>query len=94
MARSAAAQKSDRPVPISRRASRAKKISITVDERVLHQVERAAERSGRTLSAHITDALTRDLRQRALEKLIDDYERDHGVITEPEMESIRRQWQG
>ena len=80
----------------SRRASvspRAKKISITVDEQVLAAVEQEARRAGRSLSAQVTGALTRDLRRTRLEKLIHMYEAEHGTIRVDELERIRSEWQ-
>lgn len=74
------------------RATRAKKISLTVDETVLRDVESDAKRSGRTLSAHITDALARDLRRRRLQTLLEDYESEHGPITGEELAEIRSAW--
>lgn len=77
----------------SARATRAKKISLTVDERVLREVEREAQRSGRTLSAHITDALARDLRRGRLRALLEEHEAEHGPITAEELAEIRNAWQ-
>lgn len=74
------------------RATRAKKISLTVDEGVLREVESDARRSGRTLSAHITDALARDLRRRRLQALLEEYEAEHGPITDEELAEIRSAW--
>ncbi len=75
-------------------AGRAKKISITVDERVLREVKELLRGSGNTLSAHITEALARDLRRRHLAQLIEEYESVHGVITQEELAKVREQWQG
>lgn len=72
--------------PLERR--RAKKISITVDEAVLQAMEQEAERSGRTLSAEVSDALAQELRRRRLRELIAEYEAVHGVITPQELASI------
>jgi hypothetical protein len=74
--------------------SRARKISVTVDERVLRAAEKDARRCGHTLSAHVTEALARDLRRRRIQALIDEYEADHGPIREDELARIRAQWQG
>jgi hypothetical protein len=76
------------------RATRAKKISVTVDEHVLREVEKDARRSGRTLSAHITDALARDLRRERLRALLEDYEAEHGAITQEELAEVRKAWRG
>jgi hypothetical protein len=77
-----------RPTP-----SRAKKISITVDERILRAVERDARRAGRTLSSHITEALSRDLRQQRLAAIVEHYEAEHGTITDEELAAVRARWQ-
>ena len=73
---------------------RVKKISITVDEAVVRAMEQEAERSGRTLSAEVSDALARELRRRRLQELIADYEAEHGTITPRELASIQAEWQG
>ncbi len=73
--------------------SRAKKVSVTIDERVLGEARKVARSSGRTLSAHVTEALARDLRQRRLRDLLDEYEAAHGVITEEELAAVRSEWQ-
>ena len=73
---------------------RVKKISITVDEAVVRAMEQEAERSGRTLSAEVSDALARELRRRRLQELIADYEAEHGTITSRELASIQAEWQG
>lgn len=74
------------------RSTRAKKISLTVDETVLRDVESDARRSGRTLSVHITDALARDLRRRRLQTLLEEYEAEHGSITSKDLAEIRNAW--
>ncbi len=74
------------------RTARAKKISLTVDEAILRDVERDARRSGRTLSAHVTDALARDVRRRRLQKLLEEYESEQGNLTEEELVRIRSTW--
>jgi hypothetical protein len=76
----------------ARRAPRATKISVTVDDGVLREVKKDARRSGRSLSAQITDALARDLRRRRLQELIEQYEREHGLISDEELSRARGQW--
>jgi hypothetical protein len=83
MARSKAGSPKKRP------QSRVKKISITVDERVLRNVERTARRAGRTLSAHVTEALERDLRRTRLRELIETHEAEYGEISEEELAAVR-----
>jgi hypothetical protein len=76
----------------SPRVPRVRKISITVDAGVLREVERDARQSHRTLSAHVSDALARDLRRRRLRDLIAAHEAEHGSITDEELAAIRAEW--
>jgi hypothetical protein len=75
-------------------APRATKVSVTVDAAVLREVKVAARRSGRTLSAHISDALARDLRRRRLAELVAEYEAEAGVIGDDELAKARSAWRG
>ena len=74
--------------------SRVAKVSLTVDEDVLRDVKKQARRAGRTLSAEVTAALARDVRRRRLQAVIEEYEREHGAISEEELERARAQWRG
>lgn len=74
------------------RRSRAKKVSLTVDENVLSAMERAARKAKRTLSAEITDALARELRRRQLQALIAGYESEKGAIGAEELAAIQAEW--
>lgn len=71
---------------------RAKKVSLTVDEEVLHAMEREAKRSKRTLSAEVTEALARELRRRRLQGLVAEYEREKGTISAKELAAIQAEW--
>jgi macrodomain Ter protein organizer (MatP/YcbG family) len=77
----------------SRVAGRTRKVSLTVDEGVLQAMEKQAKRSGRTLSAEITQALDRDLRRRKLQDLIEEYEAEHEHITAEELAAVQAEWQ-
>lgn len=72
--------------------SRAKKVSLTVDEGVLRAMQKEAKRSRRTLSAEITEALGRELRRRRLQQLIAEHETEHGEITAEELAAIQCEW--
>jgi ribosomal protein L15 len=72
--------------------ARAKKISITVDEGVLAAVQKQAKRRGQTLSAHITEALERDLRRVRLAELLAAEEAKQGAVTDDELAAVRTQW--
>ena len=71
---------------------RAKKVSLTVDEGVLHAMEREAKRSKRTLSAEVTEALATELRRRRLQGLIAEYEQEKGTISAKELAAIQAEW--
>jgi hypothetical protein len=73
--------------------SRAKKVSLTVDESVLRAMKHEAKRAGRTLSAEVSDALARELRRRRLQDLIAEYEEEHGLISADELARIQVEWQ-
>ena len=83
----AAAAKSARLHP-----DRASKISVTVDAEVLHAIREQLRETGLSLSAHITEALERDLRRRRLQQLIERDEAEGGTITEDELAEIRALW--
>jgi hypothetical protein len=72
--------------------SRAKKVSLTVDEGVLRAMEREAKRSKRTLSAEVTEALARELRRRRLQRLVAEYEQEKGTISPKELAAIQAEW--
>lgn len=72
--------------------SRAKKVSLTVDERVLSAMEREAKKAKRTLSAEVTEALARELRRRRLQELVASYEREKGAITAKELAAMQAEW--
>jgi hypothetical protein len=75
-------------------SGRAKKISVTVDEGVLRDVSTSARKAKRTLSAYITEALARDLRTQRLKALVEEFEHEHGAITERELAKVRASWRG
>jgi len=89
--------------PTSRRSSRvrasgrrpgtATKISVTIEATVLREVQALVRRSRSSLSAHVTEALARDLRRRRLQEVIAEFESEHGEITEAELAEVRAQWQ-
>lgn len=64
----------------------------TADERFVARYPQEAKRSGRTLSAEVTEALGRELRRRRLTQLIAEHETEHGQITAEELASIEAEW--
>jgi len=86
--KSSRAQSPSSPAP----RTRAKKVSLTVDEGVLSAMEREAKKAKRTLSAEVTEALARELRRRRLQELVTSYEREKGAITPRELAAIQAEW--
>jgi len=76
------------PPPVAAAA----KISVTVDTNVLEDVKAVVRRTGQSLSAHITEALARDVRRRRLAELVAEYEAAAGVISEAELAQVRSAW--
>lgn len=71
----------------------ASKVSVTIDSAVLQRARIAARRSGKTLSAHISQALERDLRRQRMADLIAEFEAEQGVISPEEIAQAIASWQ-
>jgi hypothetical protein len=65
-----------------------------VDTKVLQDLKDVARRARRTLSAEVSDALARDLRQQSLRSVIPEFETEHGAITDDELAAARAAWRG
>ena len=70
----------------------ASKVSVTIDSAVLRQARVAAKRSGKTLSAHISQALERDLRRQRMAEIVAEFEAEHGTITPEEVAKAIASW--
>jgi hypothetical protein len=60
---------------------------------ILRAVEQDAHRGSSTEAAGY-GALARDLRQRRLMAIIEEYEAEHGAITDKELAAAREKWRG
>ena len=65
------------------------KLSVTVERRVAEGARAAAAGSGQTLSAYITEAVSRRLRQDALRDAVRAFEDEHGSFTAEERARAR-----
>lgn len=65
------------------------KISVTVEDEVLETARREA---GGNLSAYVNEALKRHGRREAMRRLVEEWEAEHGEITDEELEEARRRW--
>ena len=70
------------------------KMSISLAPDVGEAVRDAAKREGVSLSAWLSDAAARKLRANAFREFIDEWEAEHGAITEEEMTRARRELSG
>ena len=80
--------------PSSGRAGPVAKVSVTIDATVLRSAKQAARRSGKTLSAHISQALERDLRRQRMAELVAGFEPEHGTISAEEIARAVATWRG
>lgn len=67
-----------------------KRFSISFDAELAGVVQRRAGESGEAVSAWLAEAARRRVRQDALMGTIQDFEDEHGVITEKELAASRR----
>lgn len=68
----------------------AEKYSASMDDELLEQARAAAEREGVSLSSWLAGAAAHQLRLRALEEMIEEWEAQHGAITAEELEAVER----
>ena len=67
-----------------------KRFSISFEAELAGVVQRSAGESSEAVSAWLAEAARRRVRQDALMGAIQDYEDEHGVITDKEMTASRR----
>jgi hypothetical protein len=78
--------------PVSRGGA-VSKVSVTIDTSVLIDARAAARKSGSTLSAHISQAVERDLRRQRMADLVAEFEAEHGKISPDEVAKAIASWQ-
>ena len=66
----------------------ARKISISMDEDLVDEVQQAAEDAGMTVSAWIAQQAEDRIRLLGLAKLVDDWQKEHGYFTDEEMAEV------
>ena len=71
------------------RGNPARKLAISIEPGVAHQVETAAAEDGVSVSAWMTDAARRALRIRDGLAAVAEWEREHGELTDEEMAAAR-----
>lgn len=68
----------------------AEKYSASMDDELLGQARRAAEREGVSLSSWLARAAAHQIRLRALEETVEEWEAEHGAITAEELDAVER----
>jgi hypothetical protein len=69
---------------------RVDKMSISFDVRLGDDVRHAAEKAGKPLSTWLAEAAAAKLRSEALADFLDDWEAEHGALTEAELAEASR----
>lgn len=67
------------------------KLSVTVEQRVAEGARAAAAGTGESLSAYVTEAVSRRLRQDALRSAVQAFERGYGSFTAEERATAREE---
>lgn len=65
-------------------------MSVSFPPDLGHEIRRAAERAGISVSAWVAGAARAKLRGEALRTLLDAYQAEHGAFTAPELEEAER----
>lgn len=66
----------------------AEKFSASMDDALLADARADAEAEGLTLSSWLADAAADRLRIKALRRLVDDWEAEHGAISTAELDAL------
>ncbi|HEX9775766.1 MAG TPA: hypothetical protein VGB83_09325 [Actinomycetota bacterium] len=66
------------------------KMSLSFPKSLARTIRREAKRAGMTASAWVARAVEQEARFAAQREAIEDYEAEHGEITEEDLERVRR----
>ncbi len=61
------------------------KMSISMDAELAEKIRRAAEDDGLSVSAWIAKRVDREIRMRGIDRLLEEYQEEHGAFTEEEI---------
>ena len=67
-------------------------MSFSLDKPLAREIRRSARASKRKVSAWLADAARQYLRQKQAEKLLEDYEAEHGPVPQATLDELDRQW--
>lgn len=68
------------------------KLSLSFDPILAERARKAAETTGRTLSGFVAEAVEVRLKLEEARALVEEWQREHGPITDRELSSVRSKW--
>ena len=68
------------------------KLSLSFEPELAQQTRKAAEAAGRSLSAFVAEAVEYRLKLDAARSLLEDWEAEHGPISDKELAGVRSRW--
>jgi hypothetical protein len=68
------------------------KMSLSIPKALARQARREAKAEGISVSAWVARAIEKQTKLVGMKKLLEEYEAEHGVITEEELEAVRKLW--
>ena len=68
------------------------KLSVSLQPDLAQQTRKAADASGRTVSAFVALAVEHQLKLETSRRLLEEWETQHGAITEQERQRVRSRW--
>ncbi len=70
------------------------KLSLSFEPALAERAREAAEARGRSLSSFVSEAVEYRLKLEEAQRLIEDWEAEHGAITDGELARARAKWRG
>lgn len=68
------------------------KLSLSFEPELARRTREAAEATGRSLSAFVAEAVEYRLKLEAARRLLEEWEAEHGAISEQERARVRSRW--
>jgi hypothetical protein len=68
------------------------KLSVSVEPTLARRMRAAADATGQSVSAFVAEAVEHRLKLEAGRQLLDEWEAEHGAISELERERVRSRW--
>ena len=68
------------------------KLSVSVEPALARRMRAAANASGQSISAFVTEAVEQRLKLEAARQLLEEWEAEQGEVTDLERERVRSRW--